>query len=192
MDPSHSVADLLQRWREGDSSALEALVPIVYDDLRALAHRRLRAERPDHTFNTTALVHEAYLRLLDLRQIQWTDRAHFLAMASRTMRRVLVDYALRRRAAKRGGGEQPVSLTDDLPVPDRYVEEVLDLDEALTGLEAVNARAASAIEYRYFGGLTLEETAEVLGLSLATVKRELQFARAWVARALGDSFPLNR
>jgi RNA polymerase sigma factor (TIGR02999 family) len=180
------VTALLSAWREGDASARERLVALLYGDLRQLAHRRLRWERGDHTLNTTALVHEAYLRLSDVDQIAWQGRAHFLAMAARTMRRVLIDYAHRRRAAKRGGGAPHVPFDERLHVPDTYLEALLDLDEALTRLAEEHARAAYALEQRYFGGLSLEETAEALGVSLATAKRDLRFAQAWLARELGD------
>ncbi len=180
------ITTLLQQWSDGDRAALDRLVPAVYEQLRQLAHDRLRDERPGHTLDSTALVHEAYLRLVDLRAARFRDRAHFLAMASRVMRRVLVDYARARRARKRGTGAVPVPLEEAQLVPEPVLGMVEDLDEALQRLEAVDERAARIVEHRYFGGLTLEETGEVLGVSLSTVKADLRFARAWLAQALGD------
>ncbi len=180
------ITTLLRQWSDGDRTALDRLVPAVYDQLRQLAHDRLRDERPGHTLDSTALVHEAYLRLVDVRAARFRDRAHFLAMASRVMRRILVDYARGRRAQKRGHGAVPVSLDEAQLVPEPVLGMVEELDEALQGLEAVDERAARIVEHRYFGGLTLEETGEVLGVSLSTVKADLRFARAWLAQELGD------
>lgn len=178
------VTRLLSSWRAGDAAALESIVEVLYEELRVMAHRRLRQERDGHTLNTTALVHEAFLRLVDVNQVEWQGRAHFLAMAARTMRRVLVDYAHRRNALKRGGGAPHEAFEDEAYLPDDYLEAVGGLDEALTLLAIAEPRPAQAIEYRYFGGLSLEETAEVMGLSLATVKRDLRFAQAWLAREM--------
>ncbi len=187
MDPSPSeITAFLRQWSDGDRTALDRLVPVVYDQLRHLAHERLRDERPGHTLNTTALVHEAYVRLVEVRQLRFRDRAHFLAMASRVMRRVLVDYARSRNALKRGTGAVPAPLEEALLVPDSVADIVEELDEALERLEAVDERAARIVEHRYFGGLTLEETGEALGVSVSTVKGDLRFARAWLARELGD------
>ncbi len=180
------ITTLLRQWSDGDRTALDRMVPAVYDQLRQLAHDRLRDERSDHTLNSTALVHEAYLRLVDLREARFRDRAHFLAMASRVMRRVLVDYARARRAQKRGTGAVPVPLEQAQLVPQPVLGMVEDLDEALQRLEAMDERAARIVEHRYFGGLTLEETGEVLGVSLSTVKADLRFARAWLAQELSD------
>jgi RNA polymerase sigma factor (TIGR02999 family) len=182
------VTQMLLRWREGDRQALEGVLPLVYEELRRLARARLRGERVGHTLNTTGLVHEAYLRLVDVERVEWRDRAHFLAMASRTMRRVLIDYANQRNAAKRGGARHQVPLEaidDDLAGPDVDLDPILELDAALTRLEAINPRQAKAVELRYFGGLTLEEAAEVLGTSAPTVMRDVRFAQAWLARELG-------
>jgi RNA polymerase sigma factor (TIGR02999 family) len=178
-DPS--VTTLLRRWADGDEEALDRITNRLYDRLRTLAHHRLRRERPGHTLNTTALVHEAYERLVDVDGMAWADRAHFLAVASTVMRRVLVDYARRRRADKRAGRDREVSLDDRL-LPDASVEPLLDLDDALDRLTANHERAGQAVELYYFGGLTLEEAGEVLGVSAATVLRDLRFARAWLAR----------
>ena len=185
MQGSHDLTRLLRDWSAGDQGALDSVIPLVYDELRRLAHNRLRRERPGHTLNTTALVHEAYVKLVDVKEASFRDRAHFLAMASRAMRRILVDYARARNAAKRGGGAENVTLDEALKIPEDYAAAVSELDEALGRLEEFDPRQSQVIEHRYFGGLTLEETAEVLGVSLATVKRDLRFARAWLAKELG-------
>jgi len=163
---------------------LDRLVPIVYDELRRIAHRQLRGERSDHTLDTTGLVHEPYLKLSRLDRIEWGDRAHFLAVAAGAMRRILVDYAVARRAGKRGGGRQRVALDDVLILADERAEELLALDEALQRLAAESERAARIVEWRYFAGMSIEETAAVLDLSPATVKREWVLARAWLNREL--------
>ena len=179
------VTRLLQRWSRGERDALDKLMPLVYERLRHLAHDRLRGEHgDDRSLNTTGLVHEAYLKLVDLRQARFTDRAHFLAMASRVMRRLLVDHARARRAAKRGGGESPL-LLEGLEISDERADALTELDDALDRLAAVDPRRSQILEQRYFGGLSLEETAEALGVSLATAKRDLRFARAWLAAELG-------
>jgi RNA polymerase sigma factor (TIGR02999 family) len=180
---------MLRRWREGDPEAMNRILPVVYEELRRLAQSRLRRERPGHTLGTTGLVHEAYLRLVDIERVEWQDRAHFLSMASRTMRRVLIDYANQRNAAKRGGERQPLSLDEEiagpeLAAPELDLDTALELDAALSRLEALNPRQAKAVELRFFGGLTLEETAEVLGTSAPTAMRDLRFAQAWLAREL--------
>ena len=185
------VTQLLLSLDEGDPGALDQLVPLLYDELRKLARARLRQERPDHTLNTTALVHEAYLKLVDIKRVKWKSRAHFLATASRVMRRVLVDYAHKRRAYKRGGRRQKLGLDEALLIPEAFAESVADLDEALGRLEAVSPRQSEIIEQRYFGGLTLEETAAVLGVSLATAKRDLRFAKAWLTRELRCDIELS-
>ena len=180
-----TVTQLLLHWGDGDEQALDRLLPLVYEQLKQLAHARLAGERADHTLNTTALVHEAYLKLVDINQVQWKDRTHFLAMASRQMRRILVDYARERKAAKRGGVQYKVKLDEERFLPEAQVEIVLELDEALKRLEERNPRRSQAVAYRYFGGLTVEETAAALGISLATAERDLKFARAWLSRDLG-------
>ena len=179
------VTKLLQRWSEGDRDALDQLVPLVYEHLRQVAHRRLRHEDTSPSLNTTALVHEAYFKLVDLRRARFRDRAHFLAMASRIMRRLLIDHARARRAARRGGGAGAVELTEALSVSDSQADALTELDDALNRLEQVDARQSAILEQRFFGGLSLEETAEAVGVSLATVKRDLRFARAWLAAELG-------
>lgn len=152
----------------------------MYERLRRLAHQRLRGET-GNSLNTTALVHDAYLKLVDVRRARFRDRSHFLSMASRIMRRVLIDQARARRAVKRGGGAVELELVDELLVTEPQADALIDLDDALKRLEAVDSRQAEIIEQRYFGGLSLEETAEATGVSLATVKRELRFAHAWLA-----------
>jgi RNA polymerase sigma factor (TIGR02999 family) len=187
---STEFADLLERWNDGDAAAFEQLVPIVYDGLRQVAHGRRRRERSDLSLNTTALVHEAYLKLAGLRQTRIRDRAHFMAMASRVMRRLLVDHARARKAGTRGGDLPYAELADDIGVTDENASRVTDLNEALEQLEAVDGRLSRVLEQRYFGGLTLKETAEALGVSLATVKRDLQYARAWLATRFEEGPPL--
>ncbi len=166
------------------AAELDRLVPIVYDELRRIAHRQLRGERTDHTLDTTGLVHEAYLKLSRLDRIEWRDRSHFLAVAAGAMRRILVDYAVARRTGKRGGGRERVPLDDILILADERAEELLALDEALQRLAAESERAARIVEWRYFAGMSIEETADVLGISPATVKREWVTARAWLNREL--------
>jgi RNA polymerase sigma factor (TIGR02999 family) len=179
------VTGLLRRWRHGDSAALDQLVPLVYDELRQLAHHRLRRESGHRSVNTTGLVHDAYLKLIGVQDPHFHDRAHFLAMASRVMRRLLVDQARARRAAKRGGAAVAAEFDDAVYVADSQVESLTDLDEALQRLERLDPRQGQIVEQRYFGGLSLEETAAAIGVSLATVKRELRFAHAWLASELG-------
>jgi RNA polymerase sigma factor (TIGR02999 family) len=178
------VTQMLRRWREGDPEALDRVLPVVYEELRRLARARLRVERAGHTLGTTGLVHEAYLRLVDVERVDWQDRAHFLAMASRTMRRVLIDYANQRNAAKRGGARQQLTLDEEVAAPEVDLDSVLELDGVLSRLEAISPRQAKAVELRFFGGLTLEETAKVLGTSAPTAMRDLRFAQAWLAREL--------
>lgn len=189
MDSRTEVTNLLQDWAGGDRGALDRLIPRLYDELRRLAHRRLHRERPDHTLGTTALVHEAYLRLVDVERAGFESRAHFLAMASRAMRRVLVDHARHRDAQKRGGGARPVTLDDALHLAAEDAIRFLELDHALSRLESVDARQASILEQHYFGGLSVDEIAEVASVSRSTVKRDLRFARAWLATELGAAQP---
>jgi RNA polymerase sigma factor (TIGR02999 family) len=183
------VTALLQEWSDGKRQALDRLVPLLYEHMRRLAHHRLRHEDAGLSLNTTALVHEAYLKLVDIRRARFRDRAHFLAMASRVMRRLLVDHARARSAAKRGAGATRVELTDDIAISDAQAESITLLDDALQRLGAVDSRQSQILEQRYFGGLSLEETAEAVGVSLATVKRELRFARAWLAVEIGAEPP---
>ena len=176
---------LREAARAGNHDALNALVPIVYDELRRIAHRQLRRERPDHTLSTTALVNEAYLRLVKSGRVQWHDRAHFLAVAARVMRRVLIDYARGRRRDKRGGADLRVSLAEAADVPAMPAEDLIELDDALAKLEAENERCCRVVECRCFGGLSVEETAAALHISPATVKRDWTYSRAWLSRELG-------
>lgn len=178
---SSDVTALLQRWSAGDESARDQLIPLVYDGLRELAHRRLRGASFESSLNTTELVHEAYLRLVDARRLDLPDRANFLALASEVMRNLLVDRARSRLAEKRGGGVMPLDLDEDEWVSDENIETVAELDDALKRLAELKPRQGQLLQHRYFGGLTLEESAAAIGVSLATAKRELRFARAWLA-----------
>jgi len=185
MVPSSSeVTGLLQRWSAGDESARDQLIPLVYDGLRELAHRRLAGVSFESSLGTTELVHEAYLRLVDARRVDLSDRAKFLALASEVMRNLLVDRIRARLAAKRGGGVRPSELDEHDWVSDEQLEAVADLDEALARLGNLNPRQGKLLQHRYFGGLTLDESAAALGVSLATAKRELRLARAWLALEL--------
>lgn len=179
------ITDFLKRWSAGDERARDQLMPLVYDRLRELAHVRLR-DRPDTSLNTTGLVHEAYLRLVGASQLDLPDRARFLALMSEVMRNVLGGRARARLAAKRGGGDAPVTLSEQLWVSDDHLRRFAELDEALIRLEAASARQADLLQHRYFGGLSLEESAAAVGISLATAKRELRSARAWLALELGN------
>jgi RNA polymerase sigma factor (TIGR02999 family) len=178
------VAGLLKRWSAGDERARDQLIPVVYGRLRELAHQRLRSAPREDSLNTTGLVHEAYIRLVDAPRVDLADRAHFLALASEVMRNLLVDRARARTAAKRGGGKVQVELDEALWVSDENLESVAELDEALTRLERLSPRQGLLLQHRYFGGLSLEESATAIGVSLATVKRELRSARAWLALEL--------
>jgi len=178
------VTRLLQRWTAGDVHARDQLIPLVYDRLRQLAHWRLRSAPGEHSLNTTGLVHEAYIRLVDAPRVELPDRAHFLALASQIMRNLLVDRARARATTKRGGGNAPVELEEMLWISDDNLDSVTELHDALTRLEAVSPRQSELLQQRYFGGLTLEESAAALGVSPATAKRELRSARAWLALEL--------
>ena len=179
-------ARLLQEWRAGSDEALDRLLPVVYEELRRLARRALRGERTGHTLQTTALVHEAYLRLMGA-DVPWNDRIHFLAVAARCMRRVLVDHARARASAKRGGDLVRITLAEDLGAPEPTPIDLVALDRALGGLEAKDARKGRAVELHYFAGLTLDEIATVLGVSVPTVKKDLRFARAFLRQELSGS-----
>ena len=185
MTPStRQVTELLAAWGEGDREAFEALMPLVYDELRRLARRYMKGERPGNTLQTSALINEAYLRLVDQRDVRWQNRAHFYGIAARLMRRILVDHARSRHYQKRGGGARRVSLEEALAVSEERAREVVALDEALEGLAAVDERKSRLVELRFFGGLSIEETAEVLGVSPGTVMRDWTLAKAWLRRAL--------
>lgn len=180
------VTQLLHAWRQGDASALNQLMPLVYDQLRAIAGRRLQAEAPGHTLGATAVVHEAFIRLAGA-EVQWQDRAHFLAISARVMRRILVDHARGRDRERRGGGAARVPLDEiQVEMPGRS-SDVEALDEALSRLAALDERKAAILELLYFGGLTYPEIAEVRGVSEATVHRELTLAKAWLRREMGDA-----
>jgi RNA polymerase sigma factor (TIGR02999 family) len=181
------VTALLLRWQGGDREALDRLLPLVYDQLHRLADRQLRRERPGHTLQPTAVVHEIYLRLVDQRRTNWQSRAQFFAVAAGMMRRVLVDHARGRRAAKRGGWAPHLQLEDVEAGIDPPSVDLVDLDEALGKLEALDADQARIVELRFFGGLTVEETAEVVQSSPATVKRDWHSAKAWLFRELGGA-----
>jgi len=177
------VTRLLQEWRDGNSQALDELVPYVYSELRRIAGRLLTQERPGHTLSATALVHEAFFRLVDA-DIAWQNRAHFYAIAARVLRRVLVDHAKSRRREKRGGGIERIPLDEALVIGSEASKIVLDLDEALNRLAKHDLRKSEIVQLLYFGGLTYEETAEALSISPATVNRELKLAKAWLYREL--------
>ena len=188
-EPSSPVTELLVRWREGDREALEALMPLVYDELRRLAHHYLRQERSDHTLQSTALVHEAYLRLAGQNPPQWQNRAHFFGIAAHIMRQILVEYARGRSTAKRGGGAFRLVLDEAVALPQQLDVDVVELDRALTGLAELDAQQSRIVELRFFAGLTIEDTSEVLGISPATVKRDWVTARAWLYRAMTGEAP---
>ncbi len=186
MATQKSVTQLLVEWRGGDGAALEALTPQVYEQLHGLALRCLRGERQNHTLQATALVHEAYERLVDV-EIPWKDRAHFFALAARMMRRILVDYAKSKKRQKRGGGVAMVTLDEALVVAPETAPDLIELDQVLTRFAEIDERKSRVVELTYFGGLTYEETAEAMGMSPATVHRELRLAKAWLYRELGGS-----
>ena len=183
---SHEVTELLRDWSRGDQSALEKLIPLVYDELRRLAHKHMRREKAGHVLQTSALVNEAYLRLAGESQVQWQHRAHFFGIAARLMRRILVDDARRRSFDKRGGSRIQVSLSDALSVAQEQAANLLALDDALKNLAANDARQGEIVELRFFGGLSIDETAEVLKVSPGTVMRDWTFARAWLRNEMSD------
>jgi RNA polymerase sigma factor (TIGR02999 family) len=178
-----TVTELLQQLSRGRQGAADDLLPMVYSELRRIAHRQLKGERAGHTLNATALVHEAYLRL-GLNRISWNDRVHFFAVAARAMRRVLIDYAQARRAEKRGGGAADVTLDDTIAAPERRIDDLLAIDEALNRLEQLDPRQVMVVECHVFAGMSLDDTAAVLDVSPATVSRDWALARAWLNRAL--------
>ena len=178
------VTGMLRELTRGDRDALDRLIPVVYDELRRIAHRQLQSERSGHTLNTPALVHEVYLKLVDTKRVEWQDRSHFFAMAARLMRRVLIDYARAKKREKRGGGAVTVPLDDALGIASTRPDDLLALEDALTRLEARNECQCRVVECRCFVGLSVEETAEALSTSPATVKRDWAFSRAWLNREL--------
>lgn len=177
---------MLRELTGGNAEAVNALLPLVYGELHAIAENQLHNERKDHTLNATALIHEAYFRLIDQSRVAWQNRAHFLGVAARAMRRILVNYAVARRAAKRGGDVIATTYDDDLEPRASAADELVALDEALARLQQLNERQAAVVEYRFFGGLTQEEIAEVLGVSVPTVKRDWRMARAWLNHELSQ------
>jgi len=179
----HDITRLLKEWSDGKEQALDDLLPIIYDELRRLAHIYLRRERSDQTLQTTALVHEAYLKLVDQRSVNWQNRSHFFGIAAQAMRRILIDNARRRTAAKRGPGKE-ITFDEARLGARKQDQRLITLDEALSELEQIDPQQSRIIELRYFGGMTIEETAEALHLSAATVKREWSIARAWLYRTL--------
>ena len=185
--PNTGLTQLLQQARSGDRSALDELFPQVYDELRQIAHQRLLRSRPGETLNTTALVHEAYLRLVDQTAAQWQDRSHFFALASRAMRFILIDYSRARTSQKRGGPEAPIPLDTVQIAADERAVELLALDQALEQLTKNDERLGKLVEFRFFGGLTYEEVAEVTGMSVPTVKRDWRRARTWLYHEMQEA-----
>ncbi|MDQ3136846.1 MAG: sigma-70 family RNA polymerase sigma factor [Gemmatimonadota bacterium] len=186
MDGQRDITALLADWQRGDAGAVDRILPLVYDELRRIAHRQLRVERPGHTLSTTALVHEAYIKLVDQTRAQWADRGHFLAVAAGAMRRILVDYARRDQAAKRGGGQHPVTFDDALSLTEDRADTLVAVDEALTRLAALDERLSRVVECRFFGGLTEEETATALQVTARTVRRDWVKAKGWLYQELHD------
>lgn len=180
----HEITELLRSWRQGDAAALDRLIPLVHGELRRVARAHFRREQPGHTLQATALVHEVYLRLVTLDRITLNDRTHFFAVAARLMRQVLVDHARRKRADKRGGAATMMSLDEVSPVPSTPIVDVLALDQALDALSSRDARQCRVVELRFFAGLSIDETAEAIGVSTATVEREWTIAKAWLHRRL--------
>jgi RNA polymerase sigma factor (TIGR02999 family) len=184
---SIDVTLLLQRLSDGDQDALAQLIPLIYDELHRLAAFYLQRERIDHTLQTTGLVHEAYLRLVDQKEVQWKNRGHFFAVAAQAMRRILVDYARRHQAVKRGSSSPKISLEEAVAVSNETAHELLVIDELLNRLASIDSQGSRIVELRFFGGLTVEETAEAMDISPATVKREWSVARAWLLREISRS-----
>ena len=180
----NEVTQLLVSWSNGDTAALEQLIPLVYAELRRLARRHMGRENPGHTLQTSALINEAYVKLVDQQNVQWQNRAHFFAVAAQVMRHILIDHARRYQYAKRGAGARKVPLEDVEVMTDGRASELVALDEALTGLSALDPRKSRIIELRFFGGLSIDETAEVMKVSPITVMREWRAARAWLRREM--------
>ncbi len=178
--PQHRVTQLLQQWSRGDDAAVVELTPLVYEELRRLAHHYMEGQRPNHTLQTTALVNEAYLRLADQTNPNWQSRAHFFAVAARAMRQILVSYARSNRAQKRGGGAFKIELDEAAILSPEQSQEIVDLHEALERLETLDSRKAQVVELKFFGGLNYEEIAEVLKIARMTVRRDWEFAKLWL------------
>lgn len=183
-EPRGEITALLEACSRGEPDAFDRLIPLVYDDLRAIAHGRLAMERSDHTLSTTAIVHEAYMKLVDQSAASWEDRAHFFALSAKVIRNLLIDYARERKAAKRGGGAIRLPLSEELAGREPRTVELLALDEALTALGQHDSRLEQVVECRFFGGMTMKETAETLGVSVSTAARDWRRARAYLYRAL--------
>ena len=190
--PSQNITKLLVDWRNGDQEALDQLMPLVYEELRRMANHYMRNERKGHTLQTSALVNEAYLRLVDHENIDWQNRSHFFGLAAQAMRRILVDHARSRNYQKRGGNAERVSLDEAANFAEERATELIALDEALQELAKLDPRKSRIVEMRYFGGLTGEETAEVLGISTATVARDWETAKAWLLRELSRTESMAR
>ncbi|MBS1787629.1 MAG: sigma-70 family RNA polymerase sigma factor [Acidobacteria bacterium] len=184
--PDKEITGLLLDWGNGDEAAFDQLIPLVYQELRRMAHQYMRRERPGATLQTTALINEAYLKLVDYKRMSWQDRAHFFAVAAQVMRRILVERARSRQSDKRGGAAQKVSLDEAADLAIESTPDLIALDDALTRLGVIAPRKVRIVELRYFGGLNLEETAEVLGVSSPTVQREWRAAKAWLYRAISE------
>jgi RNA polymerase sigma factor (TIGR02999 family) len=187
MEPSNEITELLVAWSGGDKKALDELMQIVYEELRRLAHRQLAKERRGHTLQTTALVNEAYLKLVDQKRVKWQGRSHFFALSSQLMRRILVDYARSRQYAKRGGGKSALPLDEALIVAPERASEMIALDEALTELAKHDERKARIVELRFFSGMSIDETSELLGVSPGTVMKDWTLAKAWLQREMDRS-----
>ena len=185
--PQHRVTQLLQQWSRGDDAAVVELTPLVYEELRRLAHHYMEGQRPNHTLQTTALVNEAYLRLADQTNPNWQSRAHFFAVAARAMRQILVSYARSNRAQKRGGGAFKIELDEAAILSPEQSKEIVDLHEALERLETLDSRKAQVVELKFFGGLNYEEIAEVLKIARMTVRRDWEFAKLWLYTELHDT-----
>jgi RNA polymerase sigma factor (TIGR02999 family) len=187
MEPSNEITELLVAWSGGDKKALDELMQIVYEELRRLAHRQLAKERQDHTLQTTALVNEAYLKLVDQKRVKWQGRSHFFALSSQLMRRILVDYARSRQYAKRRGGKSTLPLDEALIVAPERASEMIALDEALTELAKHDERKARIVELRFFAGMSIDETSDLLGVSPGTVMKDWTLAKAWLQREMDRS-----
>lgn len=183
-EAKHQITQLLAELTGGNREVVNALMPLVYDELHALAHRQRYGERRGHTLNTTALVHEVYLKVIDQNRVTWQNRAHFFAIAAQAMRRILINYANARKAQKRGGGKPIATFNEEQFIKETRADELLALDEALERLAKLSERQAKVVEYRFFGGLKYEEIAEVLGISVPTVRLDWRLAKAWLTREL--------
>ena len=188
---AHDITALLVAWSQGDQGALESLIPLVEEELRRIAKRYLERERPDPTLQTTALVNEAYLRLIDVEHVRWQDRAHFFAVSARIMRRILVDNARARRTARRGGGLRPLSLDEALVVTPERTSDLVAIDDALGELSKIDPRRGQVVELRFFGGLSVDQTAQVMGVSPRTAELDWRVAKLWLMKELGQAAPFT-